>query len=52
MDKLAIGDRIQVPHTEDYPYERLPEGAHYEHQGNAGNTYSGLISIVEVVPDE
>ena len=52
MEKLEMWSIIAVPHTEDYPYEQLPEGACFEHRGNTGNTYTGLTSILEVVPEE
>ena len=52
MEKLEMWSIIAVPHTEDYPYEQLPEGACFEHLGNKGNEYSGLTSILEVVPED
>lgn len=50
--KLQIGDRIQVPHTDNYPYKRLPDNAKFQHIGNQGNPYTGLVSILEVVEEE
>lgn len=52
MERLKVGDTVLVPHTENYPYEQLPDGAHFEHWGNAGNEYDGLRSVLVVVPDE
>lgn len=51
MKTLTIGELIKVPHTESYPYERLPEGARFEHRGNIGNVYTGLVSVLEVVAE-
>lgn len=52
MKKLDIGDQIEVNHGDNYPYDLLPDNAHFEHRGNIGNDYDGLTSILEVVEDE
>lgn len=49
MKELKVGDRIRVKHGEAYPYEALPPHAEFVHCGNLGNSYDGLISVLEVV---
>lgn len=52
MEKiLKIGDKIQVSHAENYPYEKLPNGARFEWISNSGNPYDGLFSNLVVIEE-
>ena len=50
--RLKIGQTIEVPHTENHPYELLPENARFIHMANIGNEYTGFISVLKVIEDK